>query len=111
MRIGAVLCIGIIVFMGPAVPAGTFISFSPASTDIMIMRIGAVMAPGYMMRVGVVGTEGLCDQRIRMFMHCGKTEACNSRKKNDNKDYSDSFFHVINLSCQSSCFMQSGTFG
>ena len=97
--------------MGPAVPAGTFISFSPASTDIMIMRIGAVMAPGYMMRVGVVGTEGLCDQRIRMFMHCGKTEACNSRKKNDNKDYSDSFFHVINLSCQSSCFMQSGTFG
>lgn len=46
-----------------------------------------------------------------MFMHCGKTEACNSRKKNDNKDYSDSFFHVINLYCQSSCFMQSGTFG
>ena len=98
MRIGAVFCIRIIVFMGPAVPARTLISFSPASTDIMIMRIGAVMAPGYMMRVGVIGTEGLCDLRVLMFMHCGKAEACNSRDKDNNEDYSNSFSHRINLS-------------
>lgn len=98
MRIGAVLRVGIVVFVGPAVSAGTFISFGSAPTNIMIMRIGAVMAPGYTMGVGVIGTEGLCDLRVLMFMHCGKAEACNSRDKDNNEDYSNSFSHRINLS-------------
>ena len=69
------------------------------------------MAPGYTMGVGVIGTEGLCDLRVFMLMHCGKAEACNSREKNDNKEYCDDFFHTINLSYEFSCFMQSGTSG
>ena len=98
MRIGAVLCVGIIVFMGPAVSARTLISLSPGSSNIVIVRKGAVMAAGHTMRIGVRGTESLFDQLVLMLMNRGKAEACNGRDKNNYEDYSNGFFHTINLS-------------
>ena len=86
MRIGAVLCVGIIVFMGPAVSARTFISFSPGSSNIVIVRKGAVMAAGYTMRIGVRGAEGLFDQLVLMLMNRGEAKPCNGRDENNNED-------------------------
>ena len=97
MRIGAVLSARNIVLVGPGISTGALVPFCHPSAYIVVMRIGAIMAARNTMCVIVCGMEAGRNQLVGMIVRRGKAEARNSHEKDDNEDYSNSFFHAIIL--------------